>query len=346
MKLPQNNNHEVKTSDLNGVDYLNGRGTISKKGELPPTQEDGTTLKGALSNYNGVFSTYQEQQWISNFINDLFSLQAMNFKFNGLPSELDITRIERKPFDSGSSAWVKIAGKIYVVNYTIKEFNLYNEPTHIAVNEPKAENINGMEFVIGKDCEIYRNTLSSMSVFDKVYRYINTLEKILFQIEKNLLTSAPKGILNIKQNKLESAFATEGENSVKKSFEVMINGEDTFYMLKRGDGYDPLDADNEMWTPIELTDRTDTLIKNYTLMKEQIKETMGESPNIHQKKERTITDEVDQQKGLSEKVLRGMFEVRKIDLEKINKTFGTNISIELLQDEIEEPMEEEGGEDE
>lgn len=337
---------QVQEKDLNGIDALNGKGHASTKDGFEPLDDSGNYLKGAigkLSIFNSQVRALEEQQWIQMFKNQLFDLQAMNFKYSNLPEELDIIRIETKPFENGSSAWVRVLDKIYVVNYTTEEFNLYDEPTEIQVVEPKAQVINGKKFYIGKNAEIFRNNPKMQSVFQKIYRYLKALEKTLFQIEKNLTSSAPKGLINPKNNTIQASFQEDNENPMQNSLEIIANGQNTFYELKSNSNLDVKNADdNPIWIPMELTDRTENLIKNYTFFKEQIKELMGETQNVHQKKERVNTEELAQQRGLAEKTKRAMFETRLIDLKKINKTFGTNISVELVEPDPEKDSQTDG----
>lgn len=341
----------VKEDDLNGIDGLNSSASVNTKDGLPALNDDGTMLKGALSKlsiYQGQLRALEEQQWIQTTKNQLFDLQAMNFKYNNLPEELDIIRIETKPFENGSAAWIRVFEKLFVVNYSIEEFNLYEEPTQIKVLEPKAPAIDGKIFTIGNNCSIFRNNPKMISFYQKAYRFLKGMEKTLFQIEKNLTASAPKGLINPKNNKLSTSFEEDNENPMQNSLELIANGQNTFYVLKAGDDINAMQDDNPIWIPMELTDRTENLIKNYTFFKEQLKELLGESQNIHQKKERVNTEELEQQKGLAEKTKLAMFETRRIDIERINKVFGTNIQIELVEDEEEEPKEnmEDGGNDE
>lgn len=341
------NKYEMKEADLNLYDAMNSKAVVNAKDGVPVLNNQDKNLKGALGLYNGTFDVMLEFQWVKTFMEQLFELQAMNFEYKNLPEELNIFRIEYKPFRNGSSAWIKLNGKIYVVNYSIVEFNMYEEPTQIKIVEPKAKPLNNRIFKVGKDCQIFRNNSRYVSSYVKVFRYVKAMERTLFQIEKNLLASAPKGILNLKNNVLNTGFQEPNEAPMKNSMENIINGQDTFYTMKGGkDGYDPLSPEEELFTPIELTDRTDSLITNYTFFKEQIKELMGKDINIHQKKERAITGEIDQQQGISQMTLQAMINIRKIDIENINREFGTNITVELVKPEqLEQEENEKDGEE-
>lgn len=351
LKIAESLTH-IDETDLNGIDGLNSKAIVNSKENLPVLNDKGEILKGALSKlsiYQGQIRALEEQQWIETTRNQLFDLQAMNFEYQNLPEELDIIRIETKPYEFGSSAWIRIHEKIMVVNYAIKEFNLYDEPTTIEIVEPKAPAINGRRFVVGNNCSIFRNNPKMISFYQKAYRYLKGMEKTLFQIEKNLTSSAPKGLINPKNNVLTSAFHEDNENPMQNSLEMIANGQNTFYQLKAGDDINAMSDDNPIFIPMELTDRTENLIKNYTFFKEQLKELLGESQNIHQKKERVNSQEMEQQRGLAEKTKRAMFETRLIDIERINKVFGTNIIVEMVEPDPDKDSQtdgENGGNDE
>lgn len=332
--------------DLNGIAHLNAKGVVQTKDGIPPLKEGrslGPLLNQKIAQHNAKIDNLETLAWLEMVKNQLFDLQVMNFEYENLPEELDIIRVEKKLYEKGSTAWIRVDGTIYVVNYVQKEWNLYNEPTAIQVVEPKAESLNGRLFnVADGDVVIFDNNPYRQASFLNIQRYIRGLERTLYQIEVNLTKAAPKGLILPKNNKLETAFSEDGENPMADSLEWAINSEQTFYVLKGGEDVNLMEGQDQIFIPIELTDRTELLIKNFTFFKEQIKEAMGEAINIHQKKERVNSDEMAQQRGMAEKIKQSMFKCREIALDKINKTFSTNITIQLVDVE---PQEEEGDED-
>lgn len=331
----------IGNKDLNGIDYLNGRASISAK-QLPVYSSG---LKGALARYNGSFSQYEEILYINSVRRQIYEYQTERFNYKNLPEGLDKYRFEDKVLENGSALLVKYMDRFYMFNYSMIDYNAYNEPIKVQITEPKSS-LNGkiINLQSSSIATIIRNNFMKRALFVDAQRFITDMEMILYQIEKNVRTSAPKGILNLKNMEFEE----NGENPEKDSFETMINGQDTFYVLKTKPKNDQeFDADNEdsLFIPMELTDRTDSLLKNYEFMKEQLKELIGSEMNdTDDKKERKNLKEINNH-GLSNSSRQHAFNIRKIDIEKANKLFDINIAIEYQSDEREDVEEEEDTEE-
>lgn len=335
---------EVTADDMNGIDYVNGEGKVNKKANTINVM-----FKGALAKYNNSFSQYDEMQFIKGILDQIYEYQIERFEYANLPEGLTKYRLESKILENGSAMVIAVNGEYHAVNYSVETTNLYNEPVLTSILEPKAPMLDGVKVDLrsGK-AVIIRNNEKRETVLPKILRFVSAMEKILFQIEKNITSSAPKGILNLKNTEME--FNEENNSPEKNSMEHVINGQDTFYVLrtKTGEDYDAMgDNEDSLFIPVELTDRTDTLIKNYTFMKEQIKEIVGAAMNIHQKKERAITDEIGSQQGFSVSAKQHAYNVRVQDLDTLNKTFGLSVQIEFQLDTPPEDEEQgkEGDED-
>ena len=328
----------VDNDDLNAIDNLNGNSSISSKGPVFNIS-NGDILKGALDKYNKGFSKYTELQFILGMKSMIYEYQVERFEYENFPDGLDKYRLETKIVNNGSVLVTKFLNKFYAVNYTTENFNMYEEPMTVIVNEPKSL-LNGKKIDLNDNGVIIRNNHDKRVLYMNCFRFLKQMEKILYQIEKNLFSSAPKGIVNLKGSEL--SFADDNDNPERDSYEKMINGENTFYVIKSKDiGSTNLGDDNgdNMFIPIELTDRTDSLIKNYTFLKEQLKEMIGSESNTDvNKKERLITDEVKGQQNLATSILQHAFNIRKVDIERLNSFYGTNLTIELQSDERDEEV--------
>lgn len=335
--MSKENITEVTAEDLNGIDFMNGQGNVSKKG-----QTVNVAFKGALAKYNGTFSQYDEILFIRNILDQLYEYQTERFIYKGLPKGLTKYRLESKLIENGSAVFVKINDNYVVANYSVDTFNMYNEPVIVRITEPKSPILNGKVVDLRSDLgHLIRNNERRTTILTKAQRYIKSMEKVLFQIEKNITSSAPKGIINLKNADIE--FNEVNQAPVKNSMEQMINGQDTFYALrsKSIDDYDATgDNNEEIFIPIELTDRTESLIQNYTFLKENLKELVGASLNVHQKKERAIQDEISGQQGFSTSARQHAYNIRLNDIEEVNEKFGLSISIEYQPDVTPEEVEE------
>ncbi len=328
----------VDEDDLNLIDKMNGEGKVASKG--PVYNDEGDTLKGALTKYAGYLSYMDEQRFLRAQRQKLFRYQVERFNYLNLPDTLNKYRIEAKIIEHGSVAIVKIGDVYSAVNYTIKDFNIYNEPTVIQVMEPKSKILNGRVFTIGEDVSIIRNNHGSFPLWQEAYRYINNMEKILFQLEKNVTASAPKMILNLKNGEFEAP----GEQGNKKSLEHVVNGQDTVYVYKPKSIQEQQaggENDDPIYIPIELTDRSESLVKQYQFFKEQVKEIVGAAVlSMSPKKERLTTAESDNDQSISNAMRQHAFNIRKVDIETTNKVFGTSIAIEIQVDTSPEELDE------
>jgi hypothetical protein len=82
-----------------------------------------------------------------------------------------------------------------------------------------------------------------------------------------------------------------------------------------------------------LRDRSEELIGYYNFLNEKLKELFGLGVNIlSSKKERLITDEIDQQQKVSNANILHMYNIRKTDIENINKVLKTNIKIKRVDE--------------
>lgn len=326
-------NTEVTEKDLTIIDSMNGQGNVSSKG-LPPTNDLGESLKGALNQYQVNSILNKEKQWIKITLDALDAYQTEMFEYDGLPVELNKYRLESKVLKNGSAAIIKLSGKLYACNYSTLEFNMYDDPTKIKVVEPKSV-LDGVEFDIQKEqVVIFKNNYVMTSTYVRIYRYIKQLEKVLYQLEKNTMAAGKKLIFNMSKGKIG---ISPDNTPYSNSLEQIINGQNTAFEWNGDLGFG--DKELPFWEII-IEDRTDLLIRQFTFFKELIKENLGGEINIHQKKERVITDEVENQQGLANNINLERFGVREICVQEMNEKLGTSITIKLLN-EIEDEVDSE-----
>lgn len=333
---------EITYEDLNAQMAESSSVSVSKKGGEPVAIKG--TWYSAYKKYAKQLDILKEKEFLEGMREDILKFEMERYEYSNLPEGLDKYRIENKLLMSGSVVFFKLVnGQYAVMNYTMIDYNIYDEPVIVEINEPKSS-MNGKRLNVAEgEGVIYRNNIFLNPSFVLVRRYINAMEKILFQIEKNITAAAPKGIINLKNS--EMIFDDADNSAMKNSMEQIINSEDTFHAIRRAEDYSATgENDDPIFIPLELRDRSDELIKLYTFAKEQIKEKIGASINIHQKKERAIVGEIDGQQGFSSSNRQHPMNLRLVDIEKINKAFNLNIVLEILPDTVEE-TEEQGDKD-
>jgi hypothetical protein len=339
---------EINGKDLNGVDALNGRGAIASKGTL---QNFDTYLKGAF-NPLSKFGVYdidinKERNFIQTLLSQCLYFITEKFEYKNLPYPLTKYRIEDKLLNNGMVGILKLNDYYWAVNVVYASdsndfgLNIYNEPTQVKVIEPRSFVLNGKLFNVGEDIFIIRNNLNRTPFHNSVIRFIYSMNETLNAIDQSSKISMDKLFLSPST----TLGAEEGSNA--NTLEEAFNSSRLIHQLAIDLNYK--DAENKIHPEesilqsiatekvihFKLTDRLKELIQLYSFHKELLKEVIGAGVNIvNGKKERMITDEIETQQSISDEMLRHFLNIRKNDYELLNKKFGTNIQIDLVEEKI------------
>lgn len=323
----------VTDEDLNLIDAMNGSGSLSQYDETT------LTLKGALNAYNKGLTQIAEWNYIISQRELIVTFRTEMFEYENLPKPLNKYRVEQKLIDNAQVALVKVSETYLIVRFSALTFNIYGEPVLIKVNDPLSS-IHGKTFNIAENqAVVIRDNMFRTPLLNKVSRLLSNMEKTLFQIEKNLTSSAPKGIVTTGNYEFDGM----GDDVQKQGLEQIVNGQDTFYTMTTTENYDPLKPDpTQLFTPVELTDRTETLWKNYNNFKEQVKEIIGSMTNSNvEKRERTVVNEIDGQQGLSKATALHGYNIRVNDWNIANEVFGLNVQVSLVSQHEEDAISDE-----
>lgn len=326
---------QVTDKDLNGVAALSGSGSISNDYALL-----GKGLKGRLAAYNyKIIRKSKEMIFLRTKINQVYEYQTERYKYSDLPKGLDKYKIENKVIKDGSCLIIKLGDTYYACNYVAIQWDIYNWPTQVKILEPRSSVLNGKE-VSTNDPNVWliRNNAKFISVFPFIFRLVDQMEKTLFQLEKNLLASAPKGIINPKNGTLSTIQDNEG--AIEEAMEDIAKSENTFFFLNSQENYEMSRENGEqIFIPLQLEDRTDTLIKQYLFLKEELKEMIGGIPNMIKKAERVQNGELQGQDSFAASSRQHGFNVREVDIKAINEKFNINIKLEYQSDNREDEEE-------
>lgn len=331
-------NYKVNDKDLNGIDYLNGTSSLNFKG-IEPIKLTGSLSKSIYYNNPNITWLYDEWLFIQNEYNKVINFITEQWEYENLPDDLDKYILEYKILTNGIAYFIKIGNDIYIVNGSVIERDIYNRPLKIICNE-ESKLLNNKEFDI---FGYIRNNRESQGIFRQIFRSISGMERTLFQIEKNLTSAAPKGvIINPKGEEPD----TEEANSKSDIFESITNSQNTFSEISLDINQQQtlkeiMEGSNisNLFIPIELKDRTEQLLKNYTFFKENLKEIIGSAVgSINPKQERLITSETTAQQDLSDNNKAHLFNIRQNDIKNLNKKLNLNIVIKRIytpEEEIE-----------
>lgn len=338
-------------SDIHDIDYFGqGETSYNYKGYNPIVE--GNTLAGQVP--RGLKPNFQRMNeegnpyFVKNFLlidNQWKLIQQVlieQWDMEGLPEHLDKYKILGQVIKNGSVAFFKFAGDIQCTSsYTVSAKDMYNDPEQIKVEVGNIrQTYNKNQFAI------LRFDQDGASPYIKVIQYLHSMVTNLRMLHNNTFKATTKGMfinnllgdVNGKKTPIADAFE-DVINSDKTFFNVSLDEADRELLLermKKAGG----NEDNLLFETVKIDDRADSLMKTYNFFKELIKEIVGVDidQNID-KKERKVTAEITAQQGLSTFINAHRLKVMKTDLEKVNKTFKTNITIDWSQEnQIEEEI--------
>lgn len=262
----------------------------------------------------------------------LFSNLALNrFKWEGLPQGLESRHIEKALFEFGQCAFVddKEVGLICLGCSNTGGYNVYGEPTNVlltGVGYSKHYPLNEVERILNNDTLV-------PTKFHVEY-YTNKI----YEIDKAMYK-------NLKQQKRPFIIATDKETqlTMKNIMKQVKEDEEEIYVDKR------LDNGGQLGINV-LQTNTPYLIDKYQQMKNDLMceflTIMGlnNSNANNNKKERLLVDEVNVNNGEILMHLDVDYKNRLEACERINKRFGTNITVKKNIFTLTEEFNE-GGED-
>lgn len=245
----------------------------------------------------------------------LFTNLALNrFKWEGLPQGLESRHIEKALFEFGQCAFVDDdeVGLICLGCSNIGGYNVYGEPTNVlltGVGYSKNYNISEVERILNND------TLTPTKFH--VNYYVNKINQIDKAIYKNL-----------KQQKRPYIIATDKENqlTMKNVMKNIKEDEEEIYIDKRLDnggnlGINVLQTGSPFLIDKYQQHKNDLMCEFLTIMG------LNNSNANNNKKERLLVDEVNVNNGEILMHLDVDYKNRLEACDRINKRFGTNISV-------------------
>lgn len=349
---------EITPSDLmniNGERTINYRGSYPTKKELikkDPTDSavsaDSFTMKpltglGNQVKYNektllntpnipNTFKTNSNnfRNWIYYQILDILSTK---YKYIGLPKNITWYDIESCLLENGTGAFLNLKTKegdsFKFVPYTVLERQWNKYPIKIKINTPNIiDTLKSKEFKQG-EFEILSANYFGNSLWNLLTPYIDQLEVAYFVLSKLATTTQTKAFL---------VDAEIGDNSSDSNTQQIINNfikdPNQNVMLIRSTNEMQLKSGRDLLVHINSIkdSNIEQAITSYQYWWELIKQRFGILSNATlNKKERTTASDVNAEQGMNQDIAESMLQYRKLGLDKINKTFGLNISIELQQ---------------
>lgn len=357
---------EVTEKDLNDIDMLNGNASVTYNQIYP--MEDGKFPKGAaspLKNKSQLISLFDDlssnlasaKLTIITLYQSFIDLAITSLEWEGLPDDIDKFQLEYGLLTQGVIGILPIYNTYYVVNVLVDNENNKNDdffktnknfmnlgylPTYVKVapfDVTFGKILNDHKLIVGQDIFLIRNNTHMQGMLIKINRFLEGLEKTLYQIEKNLVTASPKIIFfDHAQSQNADTYTFEENLNAKLTSEntaILMNFEaDLLARLKETVLKAP-------FVPLELQDRIGDLIQSWTYFKNEIKEIFGfDVLQLGGKKERALNAEIDTSNSLSKQYLKHRIEIRNNDIKAFNSAYSFNISCKDANEQEENQIQE------
>ncbi len=212
--------------------------------------------------------------------------------------------------------------------------NIGDKPALVQVvqqTQPILKPFMGKNLIVDEDIYVIRNDLFMKADLIKIGRYLNGYCKILDILAENNIKALPKmGYLDGK-----ASFNTEEElnkwvNSIK-TFKVISLPTDVISQLNTNPSASP-------FKPVQFEDMREMIYAAFTFYDNRLKETLGfDTTEANGKKERMLGNEIKVNSTISTYNIEHFVNIRKNDIEPLNKDFGLNITVE--KKEIENSLE-------
>ena len=270
------------------------------------------------------------------------------FRYKGLPESLPEIEVEKRVL-FGFAPIFRSKEYGFVTSWaTITGINQYNRPLTCTYSQPL---LGSGTLTIGKDVElIYNDTSDETSEYQTprgLTELIDRFARMLADVDSSI------DIITVNARKTAWAVAKDSAvaNSIKSAYEKQRNGD--FEVVTDVGIYDFFKVFPE------ISSQRAVSVNDLIALKEHLLRDFMSQIGIksaERKAERMLTDEIAADDALLDANLADMLEARKRGVERVNKLFGTNITVELGRrpneqkpapdkDPEDEPDEEEGGDD-
>lgn len=266
------------------------------------------------------YSAYQKQikdkdLFVREFIDRVLNMTSRMFIYDGLPESIPCVELERIMQTDGAVGVAEVEGVLYALGGTMGgELDAYYKPTQYIVNNPYLRL--SKTFTIGDDITIIRNTPDCGSILPTIGKYavlycdgLITLNLVSVLSRITMLISASddktKASADLFINKiLRGDFAVIGENAFYKGVNMQTQTSGTAVQIPQ-------------------------LIELLQYYRAIMLQDIGLNSNYNMKRERLNTAELETNVDVLLPFVDSMLHERAEGVKRINKMFGTDISVTL-----------------
>ena len=259
------------------------------------------------------YSVTNKAENIRNIIDSVLNKTLTMFLYTNLPNTLPIEELEKILQINGTGFVTMIDEQLVVLKgtYSFDEVDIYNRPYKINCYLPDK----------------------------KIYKMFNISDGVIIKndyLERGLLPIFKKWGYLINESELTLIIA----NRYKRMVKTFIANDDPTaesvrtYLTKVDNGESSVITGNILWESIKIDGETNTntlheLIEYDNYIKSELYKEIGLYSNDNMKKERLISSEIENGMNSIFPLVDNMLNCRKQAIDKINKKFNTNISVEF-----------------
>ena len=259
------------------------------------------------------YSVTNKAENIRNIIDSVLNKTLTMFLYTNLPNTLPIEELEKILQINGTGFVTMIDEQLVVLKgtYSFDEVDIYNRPYKINCYLPDK----------------------------KIYKMFNISDGVIIKndyLERGLLPIFKKWGYLINESELTLIIA----NRYKRMVKTFIANDDPTaesvrtYLTKVDNGESSVITGNILWESIKIDGETNTntlheLIEYDNYIKSELYKEIGLYSNDNMKKERLISSEIENGMNSIFPLVDNMLNCRKQAIDRINKKFNTNISVEF-----------------
>ncbi len=241
------------------------------------------------------------------------------FEYDGLPETVPQKELEILHQINAFAIWKNVNGKIYVFHGGLGGLlDEYYHPTRAVVSNPYLEYNADLE--IDKDCVVTWNDKCRYGLSAMFNKYSTLLAECDISIRFATINSRIPHLINANDDVTKE--------SVETVLKQIWDGEKFGVILNKK----LIDGTNGTFT-VEFGKNNVSNIKDLIELKQYLKSSwyleLGIQSNYNMKRESLNSSETTMDEGVLLPLIDDMLNERKIGLEKVNKMFGTNITVKL-----------------
>lgn len=236
------------------------------------------------------------------------------FKYKGLPNTVHTKDLELQLQVGGYNVWKEVNGNLYTFRAGLGgKPNPYYLPTLAIVANPALDYSKSLE--IDKDCVVMLNDY----LYQGLMPLFNKYGSLLTEAEMSLRYA----IINARVPALIEADNDSTYESATKYFEKIVKGKE-YGIIATGEFFDGIRS-HDFYKQAYIKD----IIESIQYIKGSWYNEIGLNAAFNMKREAINEAEATLNEDILMPAVDMMLECRKIGLEKVNKMYGTNITVEL-----------------